>query len=102
MAFRSLVMKRRQSCRTSSPPLVGQMPFDPSRPGQLPERVGQERNGNMVASGIALSLQGAPALPKARSSLVRRLVAARNDPAKQRIRAWLAALEDGGLCGAWL
>ena len=52
----------------------------------------------MVASGNALSQQRMTALPaalpKARSSLVRRLVAARNDPAKQRIRAWLANLED--------
>jgi len=37
------------------------------------------------------------ALPRARSSLVRRLVAAENDPAKRRIRAWLANLEDEGL-----
>jgi uncharacterized protein YjiS (DUF1127 family) len=31
---------------------------------------------------------------KARSSLVRRLVQARDDPGKQRIRAWLSALDD--------
>src|SRR5262249_7610705 len=52
----------------------------------------------MTASRIAFSRQGAAALPamspKAKSSLVRRLVAAENDPAKQRIRAWLADLED--------
>jgi uncharacterized protein YjiS (DUF1127 family) len=53
---------------------------------------------NMVASKIAFSQQGlaalSPALPKAKSSLVRRLVAAENDPAKRRIRAWLANLDD--------
>jgi hypothetical protein len=32
--------------------------------------------------------------PKAKSSLVRRLVAAQNDPAKQRIRIWLTDLDD--------
>ena len=31
---------------------------------------------------------------KARSSLVRRLVQAHDDPGKQRIRAWLRALDD--------
>jgi hypothetical protein len=39
------------------------------------------------------------ALPKAKSSFVRRLIAATNDPAKQRIRAWLAALDDERLSG---
>ena len=48
----------------------------------------------MAGSQIAHSPQDPAALPKARSSLVRRLVAARNDPAKQRIRALLANLED--------
>jgi hypothetical protein len=33
-------------------------------------------------------------VPKAKSSLVRRLVAAQNDPAKRRIRIWLADLDD--------
>jgi hypothetical protein len=32
--------------------------------------------------------------PKARSGLVRRLIAAREDVAKQRVRAWLAAIDD--------
>jgi len=53
---------------------------------------------NMASAGTALSQQGRDelptALPAARSSLVRRLVAAKNDPAKQRIRAWLAKLGD--------
>jgi hypothetical protein len=31
---------------------------------------------------------------KARSSLVRRIVQARDDPAKQRIRRWLSAIDD--------
>jgi len=42
--------------------------------------------------------QGMAARParhlKARSSLVRRLVQAHDDPGKQRIRAWLRALDD--------
>jgi hypothetical protein len=60
----------------------------------------------MVASTITFSQQGMAtlpsALPRARSSLVRRLVAAENDPAKQRIRAWLASLEDERLSGLGL
>jgi hypothetical protein len=52
----------------------------------------------MVAAKIVLS-QLAPAvlpaaLPNSGSSLVRRLVAAENDPAKRRIHAWLANLGD--------
>jgi hypothetical protein len=35
----------------------------------------------------------------ARSSLVRRLIAAREDVAKQRVRAWLAAIDDDRLMG---
>jgi uncharacterized protein YjiS (DUF1127 family) len=60
----------------------------------------------MVTSGIALSQQRMTALPaalpEARSSLVRRLVAARNDPGKRRIRAWLANLSDERLSGLGL
>ena len=37
--------------------------------------------------------------PRAQSSLVRRLVAAVDDPAKKRIRDWLAALDDEQLLG---
>jgi len=40
--------------------------------------------------------------PKAKSSLVRRLVAAENDPAKRRIRAWLTELDDERLLGLGL
>ena len=40
--------------------------------------------------------------PKAKSSLVRRLVAAQNDPAKRRIRAWLTELDDERLSGLGL
>ena len=54
---------------------------------------------NMIGPQIAFLPQD-PA--KARSSLVRRLVAARNDPAKQRIRAWLANLGDEQLSGLGL
>jgi uncharacterized protein YjiS (DUF1127 family) len=61
---------------------------------------------NMAAARIAFSQQGTealpPARPAARSSLVRRLVAAENDPAKQRIRALLANLADEQLSGLGL
>jgi hypothetical protein len=61
---------------------------------------------NMAAARIASSQQGRdalpPALPAARSSLVRRLVAAENDPAKQRIRALLANLGNEQLSGLGL
>ena len=40
--------------------------------------------------------------PKAKSSHVRRLVAAENDPAKRRIRAWLTELDDERLAGLGL
>lgn len=58
----------------------------------------------MVASRTAFSQASTAvlALPKARSSLVRRLVAAKDDPAKRRIRAWLANLEDERLTGLGL
>jgi len=61
---------------------------------------------NMATATTAFSQQGrdelSPARPAARSSLVRRLVAAKNDPAKQRIRAWLAKLGDERLSGLGL
>jgi uncharacterized protein YjiS (DUF1127 family) len=44
-----------------------------------------------------------PARPlKARSNLVRRLIQARDDPGKQRIRAWLRELDDEQLAGLGL
>lgn len=47
---------------------------------------------------VQFSLQGMAARParcsKAKSSLVRRLVQAQNDPARQRIRAWLRELDE--------
>jgi hypothetical protein len=49
--------------------------------------------------GITAALVGSP---KAKSSLVRRLVAAENDPAKRRICAWLAELDDERLSGLGL
>src|SRR5262245_39788320 len=57
---------------------------------------GQDKRGmmNVIGPQIAFLPQDPAALPKASSSLVRGLVGARNDPAKQRIRAWLANLED--------
>jgi uncharacterized protein YjiS (DUF1127 family) len=39
---------------------------------------------------------------KGQSSLVRRLVQAQNDPAKQRIRVWLKDLDDEKLSGIGL
>lgn len=61
---------------------------------------------NIYAGRIAFSKQGRdalpPARPVARSNLVRRLVAAENDPAKQRIRALLANLGDERLSGLGL
>jgi len=61
---------------------------------------------NMATARTAFSQQGRAELPSARpaarSSLVRRLVAARNDPAKQRIRALLAKLGDERLSGLGL
>jgi hypothetical protein len=37
--------------------------------------------------------------PKARSSLVRRLVHVQNDPAKERLREWLRGIDDERLLG---
>lgn len=73
---------------------------------------GPRRPPSSPSAGLGLSLQekeeaimnfqflwrGMTARParhlKARSSLVRRLVQAHDDPGKQRIRAWLRALDD--------
>jgi hypothetical protein len=44
-----------------------------------------------LQQGINVSSVGRPI---AGSSLVRRLVLAKNDPAKQRIRAWLSDIDD--------
>jgi len=40
--------------------------------------------------------------PKAKSSLIRRLVTAENDRGKQRVRAWLTELDDERLSGLGL
>jgi hypothetical protein len=49
----------------------------------------------MVMKGPQRSIAKRPArCRKARSSLVRRLVQARDDPAKQRIRRWLSEIND--------
>ena len=55
----------------------------------------------MVGSRSTFPQQDA-ALPEATSRLVRRLVAAKDDPGKRRIRAWLAALGDAQLAGLGL
>ena len=61
---------------------------------------------NMHGSATHFSKRGITAArvgpPKAKSSLVRRLVAAENDPAKRRIRAWLTELDDERLLGLGL
>ena len=57
---------------------------------------------NMVTSRMAFPQPDMTASPKAKSSLVRRLVTAKDDPAKCRIRAWLAALGDERLSGLGL
>jgi uncharacterized protein YjiS (DUF1127 family) len=55
---------------------------------------------------IQFSQQGMYAYPvrfaEAGSSLVRRLVEAREDAAKQRVRAWLSTLDDEQLSGLGL
>jgi hypothetical protein len=49
----------------------------------------------MTVEGSHRSIAKRPAgYQKARSSLVRRLVEARDDPAKQRIRRWLGDIDD--------
>jgi hypothetical protein len=49
----------------------------------------------MAMEGPQQSIAKRPArCRKARSSLVRRLVQARDDPAKQRIRRWLSDIND--------
>ena len=49
----------------------------------------------MTMEGSWRSIAARPAIyRKARSSLVRRLIQARNDPAKQRIRRWLSDIDD--------
>jgi hypothetical protein len=80
--------------------------FDHFRPSQ-PERArASEEYWNMTALPIGFSRQGVAALlsalPSAKSSLVRRLVAATDDPAKRRIREWLGNLGDERLSGLGL
>jgi hypothetical protein len=66
-----------------------------------PPPVASVARGGKRAPTIQILQQGMAARPArhltARSSLVRRLVQARNDPAKERIRAWLRDLDDGQL-----
>jgi hypothetical protein len=52
----------------------------------------------MTMEGSRQSIAARPTgCRKARSSLVRRLVQARDDPAKQRIRRWLSDIQDDRL-----
>src|SRR4030088_1967958 len=55
----------------------------------------RQQNGVVAMEGPQQSIAKRPARCRnARSSLVRRLVQARNDPAKQRIRRWLSDNSD--------
>ena len=71
---------------------------------------GWSRRGASVAGGhfetadhLQQGIAARPAgRPKAGSSLVRRLVRAKDDPAKQRIRAQLSAVDDARLIGLGL
>lgn len=56
----------------------------------------------MTALPIGFSRQGVAALLSALPSAMRRLVAASDDPAKRRIREWLANLGDERLSGLGL
>jgi hypothetical protein len=55
----------------------------------------RKQKGTTATDGPQQSIAKRPArCRKARSSLVRRLVQAKNDPAKQRIRRWLSDISD--------
>ena len=76
--------------------------YPEERPGtrgrHRPPRPRSDRSGNMNSFPVRLAALPA-VLSKANSGLVRRLVAAESDPAKQRIRAWLTNLDDQQLSG---
>jgi len=58
----------------------------------------RKQKGIMAMEGPQQSIaKGAARYREARSSLVRRLVQARDDPAKQRIRRWLSDIDDDRL-----
>jgi hypothetical protein len=80
--------------------------FDHFRLSQPEWARASEEYWNMTALPNASSRQDVAALlsalPSARSSLVRRLVAAIDDPANRRIREWLAKLADERLSGLGL
>jgi hypothetical protein len=80
--------------------------FDHFRPSQPEWARASEEYWNMTALPIGFSRQSVAALlsalPSAKSSLVRRLVAASDDPAKRRIREWLGNLGDERLSGLGL
>jgi hypothetical protein len=53
------------------------------------------KKGIMAMEGLQRNIAKNPAECRtARSSLVRRLVRAKDDPGKQRIRRWLSAIDD--------
>ena len=55
----------------------------------------ENRSGSWLMEDLQQSVAKRPASRrKARSSLVRRLVQAQDDPAKQRIRRWLSKIDD--------
>jgi hypothetical protein len=74
------------------PPKTTGRRFDCRR--SLSIAVGHSETSDHSQSGIAVRPAGRPI---AGSSLVRRLVRAKDDPAKQRIRAQLSAIDDEGL-----
>jgi hypothetical protein len=63
------------------------------RRGSPSERENQETSITIQFSRQGMAVRPARSL-KARSSLVRRLAQAQDDPAKQRIRAWLREIDD--------
>jgi len=72
----------------------------------MPERTFPRAGNQKTLMTIKSTRRGIVAPParrlQIRSSLVRRLVRARDDPAKQRIRAWLGDLDDRKLYGLGL
>jgi hypothetical protein len=64
-------------------------------PLPVPKTEGDHGYGKSTAKDRERSGQ----MPKTRSSLVRRLVQAKDDPAKQRIRRWRSDVDDERLLG---
>lgn len=109
--------RHRASCATTKvrPHWVKQRALEQCVPIPAEDATGPRHLASSPSAGRSLSLQekqeaimnfqflwrGMTARParhlKARSSLVRRLVQAHDDPGKQRIRAWLRELDDAQL-----